>query len=275
MPTAPPTVTGTDLRLALPGVVSHHRSLLVWPDQLNDASARVLGLLANTGARILSVGAPLPPGIGFAGRPERLRLWRWERPPDGRPGRSYAGRAEVPSPEWWQRIAVLHRACGITPLPASARGSPDWCHAWIPDDDDDGGGGVAAVASAQWLTAPAPAAPGPTADAGAPGVAAAAAVPVVTPVVTPAEGLAEGLAVGPAEAPDPGPDVAAGTVLVAGVAADPRQRRLGLAAACVAGVLEREDVRHGLAITESEPAAGFFAGQGWIPAGSVWLSRWD
>ncbi|WP_202232086.1 hypothetical protein [Actinacidiphila reveromycinica] len=129
----------------LPGIQSHQRSLLVWPDLLGAAGAAWVGSLLFTGTRLLSLGAPLPVPARRAPQPVRLAVWGGpgaEAPPQG-------VWTQTPDRPCWERMTGLWTAAGLTPLPPSARSAADWRHAGRGQGTE-----LAGCASAQQLMAP-------------------------------------------------------------------------------------------------------------------------
>ncbi|GAA0674445.1 hypothetical protein GCM10010193_29210 [Kitasatospora atroaurantiaca] len=153
------TEPAADWLHSVAGVQSHHRSLLLWPDLLDGAGWSRVRPLLHTGARILSLGRPLPDGESAALRAVPLEVWGADAP-DGPPGGAACDvpgpacdvpgpACDVPGPAEWQQLAALWQQAGLTPLPPTARDDPSWSHARIHRD-----GRPVAAAGAQQLLAP-------------------------------------------------------------------------------------------------------------------------
>ncbi|MEU4771522.1 hypothetical protein [Micromonospora sp. NPDC023644] len=127
--------------LLAPGVASHHRSLLVAPHRLAPESVDLLRKIVHTGARVLSFGGPLPPSVTTV-EAVRLRLWRQ---PSTAPPAPRGAAVRTPQPSEWEQMSALHRACGVTVLPPSAREHPSWRHSFVQECSR----AVVATASAQ------------------------------------------------------------------------------------------------------------------------------
>lgn len=135
------------------GIVSHHRSLLVWPEELSPGAQALLAMVAATGTRILALGRPLDPDLVGDLRGRRVAVWSSARRPASPPGSQVGDRAVttgLPDRPGWQAMQVLHRACGLTPLPGPARCDPQWTHARLLAGD----GRLLATASRQSLPRP-------------------------------------------------------------------------------------------------------------------------
>jgi hypothetical protein len=135
------------------GVQSHGRSLLVWPDRLDHAGARLLRRLVPLGVRIVVFGPPTTAGAlpVWPGQPLTCsHAVYWRRPRAGRLTDVDGGCFD--SDLCPTEIQALHRAGGVTPLPASVlRDNGGWRHAVVVDGDVP-----VAVASAQQLAWPLP-----------------------------------------------------------------------------------------------------------------------
>lgn len=137
------------------GVVSHRRSLLVWPDLLDAADRVLLGTVLTTGARLLAFGRPLPAAVAAGVPGRRLQVWG---SPTGRPGPVRPVGIGRPGPGEWAAVQDLHAAAGLVPLPVGARDDPVWTHARLVRPD----GTLEATASAQALPRPPVPGSGPT-----------------------------------------------------------------------------------------------------------------
>jgi len=139
------TAPAADWLHSVAGVQSHHRSLLLWPDVLDGTGWSGVRPLLHTGARILSLGRPLPDGESAALQAVPLEVWGG-RTPAGPPE---GADSDVPGQAEWQQLAALWQQAGLTPLPPTARADPAWSHARIQRN-----GRPVAAASAQQLLAP-------------------------------------------------------------------------------------------------------------------------
>lgn len=146
--TVPATTAARWLR-SFAGVQSHHRSLLIWPDLVADADWPDVRLLLHTGARILSLGRPMPEAESAVLPAVELQVWGGSAP--ARPAGASAGGPDTSTarPGEWRDLTALWEQAGLTPLPPTARLDPVWSHARLRR-----AGCLVASASVQHLAAP-------------------------------------------------------------------------------------------------------------------------
>lgn len=111
------------------GVQFHARSLLVWPDRLDEYARAWIAEMVWTGARVLSLDAPLPEDVSGGLSPSVLDRWAADPSTTRKPP---GVRTETPMFEEWITMASLWQRCGITPLASSARTDRLWIHARWP-----------------------------------------------------------------------------------------------------------------------------------------------
>jgi hypothetical protein len=137
------------------GLQSHGRSLLVWPDALDDAAARdAVRTIAGFGARVLWLGPPRDIDRMLPGSVRRTLPVHRRRHPE--PALGPVRRLGARSVAMHTRIIELQRSRGITPLPVHAfadvaHGAAEWDH-WVIEKDGD----LLAVIQRQMLNRPFP-----------------------------------------------------------------------------------------------------------------------
>jgi GNAT superfamily N-acetyltransferase len=120
---------------------SHGRSMLIWPDVLDDATAtEAVRTIIGVGARVIWLGSPRDIDRVIPGVVRRtLPLHRRRHPrPDAEP--VPVRRLEARSATTHARIVQLQRSRSITPLPAhafadTAYGAAEWDH-WVIERDE-------------------------------------------------------------------------------------------------------------------------------------------
>jgi hypothetical protein len=140
-----------------PGLQSHGRSLLVWPEALEDASSReAVRAIAGFGARILWLGSPRDIDRVIPGAVKRTLPVHRRRHPRPAAERAPVHLLTARSAAVHAHIVELQRSRSITPLPVHAfadatHGAAEWNH-WVIEQD----GTILGIIQRQLLARPFP-----------------------------------------------------------------------------------------------------------------------